>query len=89
MSKILTMDAPDWDRRAIVLYAVLARDPMDFMDMLADEDPQCLQILYKMLTCKQPDKDTDHELNEIGAGVVARHCEGRDIELEAWTPADG
>lgn len=82
------MDAPDWDRRAIALYAVLARDFTDFIDMLEEEDPQCIQILYKMLTCKQPNKDTDHELNSIGASVVEGHAEKRGIALEAWCPAD-
>jgi hypothetical protein len=55
----------------IGLYAVLARDPCDFVDMLEDASPERLQLLLRVL--EAPGKqDTDVELNALGASFVRR-----------------
>jgi hypothetical protein len=53
----------------IGLYAVLARDPCDFVDMLEDASIERLQLLLKVL--ELPGKEnTDVELNALGASIV-------------------
>ena len=74
------------DNRAITLYAVLARDAMDFIDIINDEDRGVLRTLYLMLTCKRENANTDHELNDLGADIVKGVAERRGIKLEKWQP---
>jgi hypothetical protein len=74
------------DNKAISLYAVLARDPMDFIDCIDGLNPAVLRILYLMLTCKRENANTDHELNTIGADLVRNIAKRRDINLEKWQP---
>jgi hypothetical protein len=85
MSELIeTNEPPESTRQAITLYAILARDWTDFIELLPDADDAAIQDLHKMLTFQRPEDDnseTDYDLNEIGAGIVARHAEERGIEL--------
>lgn len=75
--------ANDEERRAIGLYAVLARDFLDFMDMVSEEESnQTLRILYVMLTAPNPKQSEDNtKLNSLGAGPVERELKKRGLEL--------
>ena len=70
------------EHRAIGLYAVLARDACDFIDMVQEEQrPEVLRILYEMLTTPNPDMSSrDKELNEIGARLIESILRGRGID---------
>lgn len=67
------------ERRAIVLYTVLNRDPVDFIDMVRERETtdECLEMLYAMLVTPNPRSDS--ELNKIGAGMVRPELERRGI----------
>jgi hypothetical protein len=59
------------DRRAVGLYAVLARDVGDFIEMVSIEyDVEVLVTLFRMLSLPGDPKKTDNELNKIGASIV-------------------
>lgn len=73
----------DWDERAVSLYAILARDPCDFIDLLSESEPETIQTLYQMLTHKGG-PFTDHELNELGADLVLQHAKCRGIEVKPF-----
>lgn len=70
--------------RAVGLYAVLDRDPMDFIDFIKEDDttPEVLNDLYLMLTMEN-DKHSKStkELNSIGADIVRRELERRGLEI--------
>ncbi len=72
-------------RQAIALYAILDRDWTDFLELLPDADDAAIRDLHNILTFKRKPEDdtgdTDYELNDIGAEIVARHAEERGIEL--------
>jgi len=69
---------PD-ERRAIILYAALNRDPVDFIDMVRERETtdDCLEMLYAMLVTPNPRSDS--ELNKIGAGMIRPELEKRGI----------
>lgn len=75
--------ANDEERRAIGLYAVLARDFMDFLEMVSEEESnQTLRVLYLMLTTPNPKQsESDTKLNALGAGPVERELKKRGLEL--------
>lgn len=59
------------EQKATGLYAVLARDACDFLDMLNGEEIETLQCLHEMLTLRRSgDAETDFKLNELGARFV-------------------
>lgn len=68
---------------AIGLYAVLARDVVDFIDMIRKEESLLvLRLLHEMLVTPNPNmSQRDAELNAIGAPFVNR-------ELKRRLPAD-
>ena len=59
------------NNRVVYLYALLARDFMDFIEECGDSDKETLDLLYKVLTLenKEHTKDTK-ELNDLGARLV-------------------
>ena len=67
---------------AVGLYAVLARDACDFIDMINEtEDEETLITLYHMLTFKKDSlSKSDVELNRIGAYIVGRVLYRRGIK---------
>ena len=71
---------------AVGLYAVLDRDPMDFIEFVgeADTEDEVLWDLYLMLTMENPKHSADTKnLNAIGAGVVQRELDKRGLPLPA------
>ena len=78
-------ELPESARQAMALYAILARDWTDFLELLPEADEDAIRDLYRMLIFKRPpDEDegtTDYELNATGAEVVERHAEDRGIKL--------
>jgi len=59
------------DQRAVGLYAVLARDFEDFIDMCSESTTEVLIMLHKMLTVTNIKHNRDtRELNAIGAELV-------------------
>lgn len=71
-------ETPEQARKAIALYAIGARDVMDFLDMLGDEEPATLYCLHKMLTRDNPKHDTDtRELNTLLASLVKPVLDGK------------
>lgn len=66
------------ERRAIVLYAVGARDISDFLDMIVEEETTlpALEFLRDMLAAPGTDK-TDVELNKLLLPIVERALEKR------------
>lgn len=69
------------EQRSIGLYAVLARDPSDFLDMLREEPIEVLQTLHEMLTYVGPETPKDDvELNAFGAKFVASILKDRGAE---------
>jgi len=54
------------------LYAVLARDPGDFIDMVVDEqDVEALKTLYLILATHNPNiPEWEMKLNTVGADLV-------------------
>lgn len=67
--------------RALVLYAVGARDVCDFIDMLNDEGSiEVLALLHNMLTAPNDSENHNRELNAILAPMVERELERRDYE---------
>jgi hypothetical protein len=71
------------DQKAVGLYAVLARDACDFIDMVNEEkDTQALQTLYLMLTVPNDKHDEKtNELNKLGSGMLGRILDERNIPL--------
>jgi len=64
------------------MYAVLARDIDDFLDMLPEMGDQEIDDLYLMLSTPNPNPNTDAKLNILGAELVSGHILGarkRDI----------
>jgi hypothetical protein len=69
------MNVPDADREAIGIYAVMARDPMDALDMINEcKDVQVLETLHAMLVLKG-NPNTDEELNDIMEGPTKRRLD--------------
>lgn len=59
------------ERWVIMMYAVLARDIGDFLEMTEDASQERLELLLKIL--ELPGKeDTDIELNKLGASIIRR-----------------
>ena len=76
-------DQDESGKIAIGLYAVLARDACDFIDMVNEtKDEEALKTLYLMLTFKDnPNTSKDDlELNEIGASILEGILDKRGIE---------
>jgi hypothetical protein len=77
------MKSDESSRAAIGLYAVLARDACDFIDMVNEtEDEEALKTLYLMLSFKDnPNVSKDDlDLNEIGASILGRVLDKKGIE---------
>lgn len=73
------------EKKALGLYVVLARDAMDFVDMLPEESDETLQFLWNMLTLPNPKHSEDtKELNSIGADMVAGVLRSRGKEPEKY-----
>lgn len=68
---------------AVGLYAVLARDPMDFLDMIMEEQNlEVLKDLYLMLTLHQPNLELSQQrLNDSGKSAVKLELERRGVPL--------
>lgn len=51
---------PD-ESKAVALYAILARDPCDFVDMVREEDTSdgCLETMYAMFVTPNPRSDSE------------------------------
>ena len=69
------------ERQAIALYAIMARDFTDFLDLLPEASEHTLKTLHKMLKHPGTD-DTDTELNNLGLSVLEPHMEERGIDVE-------
>lgn len=70
------------DRNAIGLYAVLARDICDFLDMSKEAPPETLNILYLMLATPNPKHDEDtNTLNKLGAELIDAELTRRGLPL--------
>lgn len=71
------------DRRAVGLYAVLARDYCDFIDMVVEEqNVETLKTLYLMLVTPNPTTPEEgRKLNAYGAEVVSGNLRKRGVEL--------
>lgn len=67
----------EYERKAIGLYAVLARDPVDFIEMCGEASQNTLSVLWKMLTIYNP--NSDNELNELGASLIEDMVENKDL----------
>ena len=62
-------------REAIGIYAVMARDPVDAIDMINEcKDVAVLETLHAMLVLKG-NPNTDHELNDLMAGPTKRRLD--------------
>lgn len=68
------------ERAAVGLYAVMARDFMDFLEFIQEESTtnETLVWLYKMLTFGSDAEN--QKLNELGVGPVQRQLEKRGID---------
>lgn len=64
------------ERWALGMYAVLARDACDFVDMLAEGTIEQVELLLRILE-HPPSAKTDASLNEFGADLVRAHLEKR------------
>lgn len=70
------------EHKAIALYAVLARDPGDFIEMLDEASDEALKLLYLMLTTDHPDHtSSDRQLNNLGGSIVKGRLVKRLIPL--------
>lgn len=69
--------------KATRFYVALARDASDFVDMVNEEkDEEVLQALYLLFTTPNPKMNKDNlELNEIGASILKKVMDKRNIEL--------
>lgn len=55
-----TRPATEVEKRAIGLYVVIARDPLDFIDMMQEEESmEVLELLQRMFTTPNPEHDAD------------------------------
>jgi hypothetical protein len=65
------------------LYAVLARDACDFIDMVVEEENvETLKTLYLMLATPNPSTSPeDVELNRIGASIVSGNLTKRGVAV--------
>ncbi len=71
--------------KAIGLYAVLARDAMDFAEMVGEATDETLRVLGEMLRLVNPEHDHDtRALNRLGLGIVVREL--RERSLADWGP---
>jgi hypothetical protein len=70
------------EHQAVGLYAVLARDATDFIDMLDAAPDDALELLYLMLTVPNDEHDdATVKLNKLGSGFVERALKGRGLAL--------
>lgn len=71
---------------AVIIYAVMARDPSDAIDMINEcVDVHVLETLHQMLTMNKDRPNTDHELNDLMAGPTKHRLDevkGRRMTLE-------
>jgi hypothetical protein len=68
------------DSRAVGLYAVAARDVIDFMDMVREEESnEVLKILYGMVITPNDSPHHDQELNDLVSPFVKRELERRGV----------
>ncbi len=66
---------PTDDEQAVLIYAVMARDASDALDMILEcDNVRTLETLYGMLTAKGTER-TDKELNALMAGPVKRRLD--------------
>lgn len=73
--------ATEVEKKAIGLYAVIARDPLDFIDMMREEESmEVLELLMKMFTTPNPEHDADTvDLNKTGADLVRNEIDRRTL----------
>lgn len=65
----------DTERRVLDLYALLPREPIDFMQELRDEPDDVLKLLLQVLSAPGVYDDSEHpnlRINAIGASTVRR-----------------
>lgn len=67
--------------RAIALYACAARDYLDFLEMLEEEETTigCINLLKSMCALQQPNKGTDFELNRSMLDAISRVLSQRKV----------
>lgn len=62
--------------QAVALYAIGARDTMDFIDLVGEEESmEVLLLLHSMLVADNPSPNHDADLNKILAPIVERVLE--------------
>lgn len=63
------------DQHAIVIYAMMSRDPSDALDMINEcVSVRCIEALHAMLTTRGG-PNTDHELNALMTGPTKRRLD--------------
>jgi hypothetical protein len=77
-------DVNEHERQAVGLYAILARDACDFIDMVQEAPTEALRVLLEMLATPNPKHDDDtRRLNAFGVAVTERHLARRATEERA------
>ncbi len=76
------------ERTAVGIYAVMARDPLDALDLISEcEDRIALEVLEKMISLAHERPGTDNELNALFRDPVARRIAGlAEAAAEATPP---
>lgn len=62
------------ERRVLAIYACMARDTVDAVDMINETDVVTLELLHAVLTAP-PTPKTDVELNALFAPIVQRRLD--------------
>lgn len=72
--------------RAIVAYAILGRDIIDFLDYIKELNETELKMLMAMLVLptRETEPGTSSELNSIGAQLLGPHMESRGIKISSF-----
>jgi hypothetical protein len=82
VSQFQTVSTEQERRRALGLYAVLAHDIMDFIDMAGKAPDAVLSVLYELLATPNAEMERrDRELNASGADLVKGILESRKVPL--------
>jgi hypothetical protein len=70
------------EEKALVLYALLSRDPADFVEMLLESTKATLDTLYLMFVVENAAMgERDKSLNDFGAAMVESHYKHEHWEL--------
>lgn len=70
------------ERRALGLYAVAARDVVDFLDMLTEPETTIASLEVLKLMVETPNPNSDNKLNQLLAPIVMRRLEQMRKEAE-------